>query len=106
ICYNGIHFVWIIFICHFQQPLLLLENAFIYKYNSNIYFHFFQIFFRLFSFCFCFVIFIKSCVKLNHEHKEVANHMKMYADERREHIYTYIKSHKRATVRSEEHTSE
>ncbi|WP_426443651.1 DeoR/GlpR family DNA-binding transcription regulator [Staphylococcus xylosus] len=25
--------------------------------------------------------------------------MKMYADERREHIYTYIKSHKRATVK-------
>lgn len=25
--------------------------------------------------------------------------MKIYADERREHIYTYIKSHKRATVK-------
>ena len=25
--------------------------------------------------------------------------MKMYPDERREHIYTYIKSHKRATVK-------
>src|SRR5699024_5473720 len=46
-----------------------------------------------------FVFFIKNCDKLNYGIKKDVNHMKMYADERREHIYTYIKSHKRTTVK-------
>src|SRR5699024_11789240 len=73
--------------------------SFFYCYYFILHFFLFIIFFRLFSFYLSFVFFIKNCVKLNYEIKKDVNHMKMYADERREHIYTYIKSHKRATVK-------